>query len=154
MDVLVSEGFQECFRISAVGFIAWDVGTHCMWREQDHRVSETVELSGPVMGGTTGFEQDSGRLVFRKVAHELNTSEAAVFTDMTWSPGDGDLKNRLCMINSYCGSIHRGLLLSKWFFTGAIMTPIIGGVHSITCSWQSYLTRRMQGTRRANIHYS
>lgn len=57
MNVVVAEGLEESLGVGAIGLVAHSVGACDVRREQDHRMSEALELSSPVMGGAAGFEE-------------------------------------------------------------------------------------------------
>jgi hypothetical protein len=101
MDVFVAEGIEKSFRIGAIGLVAYGVGPDGMRWEQDDRMAEALELSGPVMSRTAGLEENGCRLVLREEELEPRPGEAMVLAHVTGVVGDGDLKNGFREIDGY-----------------------------------------------------
>ncbi|MEX2271238.1 MAG: hypothetical protein WD690_07210 [Vicinamibacterales bacterium] len=61
VNLFVPIGFQEPFRIGAVGLIAPDVRAHIMRGQQSYCMTEWLELAGPVVSRSAGLEDDRRR---------------------------------------------------------------------------------------------
>ena len=109
---------------------------HLVRWEQPHRVAQRLPLSGPMVRRSTGLEDDRCRGLLREEWQEPFASETPFLIDAAWSMGDGDLKHRLCEIDSD-GRMLQGdsslLWPSRGRFTWHDDAASAGGVHSIAC---------------------
>ena len=140
VDVLVAEGLEKSFRIGAIGLVAYGVGSDGVRREQNDRVTEAPELSGPVMSRAASLEENGGRLALREEELEARPGEAMVLAHVARVVGDGDFKNRFREIDGYGRMVHGWTppfvigLEPECGLAQYDADHAAGGVHSITCS--------------------
>jgi len=152
MDVFVAEGFEKSFRICAIGLVTHGVGADGMWREQNDRVTEAPELSGPVMSRTAGLEENGGRLALGEEELEPRPGEAIVLAHVARVGGDGDFKNRFREIDGYGRMVHGWTppfvigLEPECGLAQYDAEHAAGGVHSITYSYWPLPSRRCRAT--------
>lgn len=72
-DAFATMGFEEGFGVDAVRFIATSVGFDILGRDDGGSVTDIDGLTGPVVSGATGFEQDGGWFVFDEELCELRS---------------------------------------------------------------------------------
>ncbi len=118
LNVFVSEGFEDGFRIGFVSFVSVSIASDVMWREEGDGMAELLEVPSPVMSGTTRLEEDAGGLLLGHETLELRSREPVVLGDPTGVVRDGDLKDGLGEINGD-GMLHSDSSL-LWPVSGAV----------------------------------
>jgi hypothetical protein len=81
-------------------------------------MAESVELTGPEMGGAAGLENDRSRLSFGEETLEPGPGKSMMFANLAWIFRDGDLEDGFSEIDGDSGGrVHIGLLLheSDWY---------------------------------------
>jgi hypothetical protein len=105
-DVLVTNGLKESLGIGAVGFVSLAIASDMGGREQGDVVAEALELASPVVGGATGFHENTGWRAMQEIGLEASARETMLLIDPTGSMGHGNLEHGFCEIHGDLGSIH------------------------------------------------
>src|SRR5262245_9481808 len=97
--------------IGAVGLVAKHIGSGGVGRQQDDAVTESLELTSPVMGRAASFKkEDSGRLVGAEL-QEGGPGESLLLAYPAWLGRHRDFESFLGHIDRDGGRFHAGLLL-------------------------------------------
>ena len=66
VNLLVPIGFEQPFRVGAVGLVAPHVRPHIMRGQQPYRVTEWLELARPIVSRPAGLEHNRRRRPLRE----------------------------------------------------------------------------------------
>ena len=106
MNLLVSIGFEEPFRVGAVGLVAPHVRPDIMRREQAYRVTERLKLAGPVVSRPARLEHDRRRRALREERQESIARKPSFFVEMARPMRHGHLEDGLCEIDGDGRMLH------------------------------------------------
>ena len=97
--------------VGAVGLVPGHIGTHLMRGEEDHPVSEVLDLSGPEVGRAAGFHDHGCRSHLREEEEERPAGEPPPLRDPSRLVRDGGIEDRLCDVDGDHAMLLDGLLL-------------------------------------------
>ena len=112
--------FEQSRSVCRIGLVAFDVSTDVLGWQRLHLNAQAIEPARSVVGRAAGFHDDQGHISVDKPAFKLGACQPLGFNHVPMFISHGQLKNRLCKINSNGSSIHVGLLL----FKDLIATPM------------------------------
>ena len=113
LDAFASVSFKQSLGVDAVRLVASRVGFDVLSGDDFRIMTGGARLSGPVVGGATGLEQDGSGFMLSEELGELGPREAMAGDDSVVTVGDRDLEDVLCEIDGddlRC-RLHIGLLL-------------------------------------------
>ena len=98
LDAFTAMGFEDGLGVDAVGLAAASIGFDVMGGDELGLMATRGRLTGPIVCGAAGFDQEQRRLLSMKEFGELGSREAVTLENATAVVGDGDFENIFCQV--------------------------------------------------------
>jgi hypothetical protein len=105
-DLVIASRFEQCFGVRTISLAATHVAMDIVPGQETNGVAERLELSGPVMGGATGLEENCRRRPLSEVRQKSSARQPPFFVDVTRPMRHRHLKHRLCEIDGDGRMLH------------------------------------------------